>query len=135
MGVAGEAEEEADEYAEEELVVRSDETSTSESGGIARDSLEAFVLRCVEKMGREVGRWCKAVGWLKVESAQVQRLKHLHEDSGFKRWFQLGACAATVRRATPCGYRRRSARIGSRPLVGRRCNLDPGLKAPPGFKV
>ena len=32
----------------------------------------------------------QAVGWLKAP--QVQRLKPLHEDPGFKRWFQLGAC-------------------------------------------
>ena len=34
-----------------------------------------------------------AVGWVEsgVESApQVQRLKPLHEDPGFKRWFQIG---------------------------------------------
>ena len=32
----------------------------------------------------------QADGWLKVESAQIQRSKVLHEDPGFERWFQLG---------------------------------------------
>ena len=35
---------------------------------------------------------CKLLGWLKAPS--VQRSKPLHENPpGFKRWFQIGACA------------------------------------------
>ena len=75
---------------------------------------------------RKVGVAVQAVGWLKVESAQVQRLKPLHEDPGFERWFQLGACTPTARWD-------RSIRTTTR-WERRRCKLDPGcesMKAPP----